>query len=111
MTSCRGRTDKPGADVLTQDVPGCAPCKTVHGDQIIISLIEATAVEDEIKMLPARQLLHLAHEAGSGDVSLALTLRRRFISASMLEMVILCMMTSEIRRSRDCHLMRATLVE
>lgn len=39
------------------------------------------------------------------------TLRRRFMSASMLEMVILCMMTSEIRRSRDCHLLRATLVK
>lgn len=39
------------------------------------------------------------------------TLRRRFMSASMLEMVILCMMTSEIRRSRVCHLLRATLVE
>lgn len=33
------------------------------------------------------------------------------MSASMLEMVILCMMTPEIRRSRVCHLLRATLVE
>lgn len=41
----------------------------------------------------------------------AFTLRRRFMSASMLEMVILCMMTSQMRRSRDCHLLRATLVE
>lgn len=33
------------------------------------------------------------------------------MSVSMLEMVILCMMMSEIRRSRDCHLVRAILVE
>ena len=33
------------------------------------------------------------------------------MSASMLEMVILCMMTSEMRRSKDCHFTRATLVE
>lgn len=41
----------------------------------------------------------------------AVTLRRRFISASMLEMVILCMMMSLTRRSSDCHLARAVFVE
>lgn len=40
-----------------------------------------------------------------------LTFRRRFMSASMLEMVILCMMTSEMRRSRLCHFPRATRAE
>lgn len=39
------------------------------------------------------------------------TFRRRFMSASMLEMVIRCMMISEMRRSTLCHFPRATRAE
>lgn len=37
------------------------------------------------------------------------TLRSRFMSASILEMVILCMMASVTLCSRSCHFMRADL--
>lgn len=39
------------------------------------------------------------------------TLSKRFMSVSILEMVILCMMMSLMRRSSVCHLARAVLVE